>query len=142
MRPRSGRLPDLVTMKRKKTKQQKSRAQQHRARRRKAGRPYEEVVALISSAFDPSAIITRGAWETGPDGRRELDVRIEGTAGGKPTRTMIECKDYNRASTRPIGIEHVDAIESKRGDLNLDAAFICSNAGLPRARLARLLGAA
>ncbi len=65
----------------------------------------------------------------GPDGRRELDVRIEGTADGELKRTMVECKDYNPVSTGPIGIEHVDAIESKKRDLQLDAAFICSNAG-------------
>ena len=100
-----------------------------RSRGQKKGRAYEEVVAEVVGSFDPHAKVTRGAWERGPDGRRELDVRIEGTAGGRLVRTMIECKDYDPASSGPIGIELVDALESKRRDLALDSALICSNAG-------------
>jgi hypothetical protein len=38
---------------------------------------------------------------------------------------VIECKDWNK----PIGIAFVDALESKRRDLRLPVAMICSNSG-------------
>lgn len=54
---------------------------------------------------------------------------IEGAAAERRTRVMIECKDYKPHSTGPIGVEYVDAIDSKRRDLRLDAVLICSNGG-------------
>ena len=64
-----------------------------------------------------------------PDGRRDRDVVIEGTAEGKRRHVLIECKDFNPNSTGPVGIGYVDALESKHRDLGMDVSFICSNAG-------------
>jgi hypothetical protein len=95
----------------------------------KKGRPYERVVAAVVEAFDPRASITQGKWVTGPDGRRELDVLIESTAGGHPTKGIVECKDFNPNTTGPVGIAYVDALDSKRRDVGAQLALICSNAG-------------
>jgi restriction endonuclease len=95
----------------------------------KKGRPYEQVVAAVFEAFDPRASIARGKWVVGPDGRRELDVLIEGTAGGHPTKGIVECKDFNPSRTGPVGIAYIDALDSKRRDLAAQFALICSNAG-------------
>ena len=95
----------------------------------KQGKPYERVVAAVLQAFDPSATVSQGKWVTGPDGRRELDVLIQGTIEGKPTKGLVECKDFNPKTTGPVGIGFVDALDSKRRDLHADFAMLCSNAG-------------
>jgi hypothetical protein len=41
---------------------------------------------------------------------------------------MVECKDWRRR----VGIETIDAIESKRRDVAADMAFVCSNSGFTR----------
>ena len=95
----------------------------------KRGRPYERVVAEVLKAMDRGASVQDGVWVRGPDGRRELDVFIDGTADGQQRRVLVECKDFNPKTTGPVGIGYVDALESKRRDLAIDASFICSNAG-------------
>lgn len=86
-------------------------------------------MAEVARAFDPNANVTQGQWVIGPDGRRELDVLIEGTADGRQTKGLIECKDFNPGTTGPVGIAYVDALESKRRDIGADVSLICSNAG-------------
>jgi hypothetical protein len=98
-------------------------------KRRKKGTPYEEVVSEVLRTMDSGAVISQGVWVEGPDGRRELDIRIVGTFEGKVRRVLIECKDYNPASTGKVGIEHIDALESKRRDLEFHFSAVCSNAG-------------
>jgi hypothetical protein len=95
----------------------------------KRGRPFERVVKDVLSAMDKKSVVRQGEWVTGPDGRRELDVLVEGTVDGTPRRVLVECKDFNPRTTGPIGIGFVDALESKRRDLAADVSFICSNAG-------------
>ena len=79
--------------------------------------------------FDPEASVHRGSWIQGPDGPRELDVEFSGTLAGRHKRVLVECKDYNPASTGKVGIEHVDALDSKAADLRFDLKILCSNAG-------------
>lgn len=95
----------------------------------KKGKPYEQVVAAVLGVFDPGATVTQGKWVAGPDGRRELDVLIEGNAGGVAVKGIVECKDFNPARTGPVGIAYVDALDSKRRDLAAQFAMICCNAG-------------
>jgi hypothetical protein len=94
----------------------------------KAGIEFEQVVGEICREFDPGADVQQGVWEEGPDGRRNLDVVVTGNVEGQRRRIHIECKDYNPARG-PIGIEYVDAIESKHRDMNIDVSVLCSNAG-------------
>ena len=98
-------------------------------RKAKRGSQYERVVAAVLRAMDPRSKVRRGQWVSGPDGRRELDVLVEGNADGQGRRVLIECKDYSPKKTGPVGIQHVDALESKRRDMQADVAIICSNAG-------------
>lgn len=58
-----------------------------------------------------------------------MDVVIEGAAEGHPTKGVIECKDFNPKTTGPVGINYVDALESKRHDVGAQFSMICSNAG-------------
>lgn len=100
------------------------------------GKAYQELVAEIQKAFDPSATIKVSEWINGPDGRRDMDVSIRGTIDGVEKLAFIECKDYDpkRKGSR-VGISVVDALESKRKDLNADYTFICSNSGFTKEAL-------
>ena len=103
-----------------------------RRKRKKKGTPYEEVVSEVLRTMDSGADILQGKWIEGPDGHRELDVTIIGSFEGEERRVLIECKDYNPASTGPVGIEHIDALESKSRDLEFQFSAICSNAGFTK----------
>lgn len=97
--------------------------------KKKKGIPYEKVVAEILASLDPGASVEQGQWENGPDGYRELDVRIKGYFKGHEYKVLVECKDFNPQSTGPVGIQYVDALESKLRDLGYNRGIICSNAG-------------
>ena len=93
------------------------------------GKPFQDFVASVAQAMDPSATVKAGQWVKGPDGRRDMDVLVEGSVDNRPFRVIIECKDYDPNTTGKVGIAFVDAIDSKRHDLRVDAAVICSNSG-------------
>jgi hypothetical protein len=77
-----------------------------------------------------NAKVETGQAVIGPDGAREVDVEVRGTQDGRPYFILIECKDktYGR-SRRRVSIEEIDALDSKRKDLNADLAVLCSNTG-------------
>ena len=90
----------------------------------KAGDAYQDAVAEVARQLDPNARIVVGEWIEGPDGERDCDVGVY-PASASPRFVYIECKDWKR----PVGIEVVDALESKRKDVNADIAILCSNSG-------------
>lgn len=98
----------------------------------KAGKAYEELVAYVVSAMDPDAQVEQGVWVEGPDGRRDMDVFVRGEIDGNKLSILIECKDFDPSSTGRVGIEFVDALDSKRHDLSVDFAVICSNSGFTK----------
>ncbi len=93
------------------------------------GKLYQQLVAEVASAFDPGATVTEGEWVAGPDGRLDMDVAIRGQVDGRAVLAVIECKDFNLESTGKVGREFVDALDSKRHDLGVSIAMICSNSG-------------
>jgi Restriction endonuclease len=95
------------------------------ARSPKPGDAYQNAVASVARSLDPSAEVEVGIWTIGPDGRRDLDVVIRPKQASSFPKVVIECKDWNR----PIGIALIDALESKRRDINALVAMICSNSG-------------
>lgn len=100
---------------------------------RKKGTAFELVVRDISKAISPASIVLHGKWLNGPDGRRDCDVYINSTINGKPNKLLIECKDYKK----PVGVSFIDALDSKRHDLDIDGAIICSNSGFTKAALSK-----
>src|SRR6266478_2449351 len=97
--------------------------------RKRPGKAYQKLVAYVMKAFDPGADVKEGQWIKGPDGRLDMDVAIRGAIDGKPTLAVIECKDFDLTKTGKVGREYVDALDSKRHDLNADVAIMCSNSG-------------
>jgi hypothetical protein len=91
----------------------------------KLGRPYENLVALVAKALHPGARIDVGEWVEGPDGAREIDVSVRGEIDNRQTFILIECKDWKS----DVGIAEIDALDSKRQDLNADKTMIVSNHG-------------
>lgn len=89
------------------------------------GEAYQDAVACVAKSIVPSAAIEVGAWIDGPDGRRDLDVVVRPNEADRLPTVVIECKDWNR----PIGIAFIDALDSKRRDLGMSIAMICSNSG-------------
>jgi len=102
-----------------------------------AGSAFQRLTGEIVQAFDPGAIVEVGKWIQGPDGRRDMDVAVRGILGGKLFILLIECKDYNPKTTGPVGIEFVDALDSKQKDLATDYAIICSNSGFTKDALSK-----
>jgi len=91
----------------------------------KAGFEYQELVAAVASALDPGAKVKTGQWLEGPDGSREVDVEVRGFVNKRAWFILIECKDW----TRPIDIQEIDKLDSKRHDLGADETLIYSNSG-------------
>ena len=91
----------------------------------KSGDAYQKIVADIIQAFYPEAVVTEGEWVEGPDGRRDRDVTIQGEIDGEEVLALVECKDWKK----PVPIGVIDALESKRRDLQAQLCFICSNSG-------------
>ncbi|MCG8493840.1 MAG: restriction endonuclease [Sneathiellales bacterium] len=109
----------------------------------KAGKLYELVVADIVKEMDPGAIVIRGEWIEGPDGRRDIDVLVDGFVDGVRRRVNIECKDFNpKRKNGKIKIPIIDALDSKHRDLGYDLSLLCTNAGFttPAISKARRLG--
>jgi len=100
--------------------------------RKPAGTAYQELVATMARAFDATADVKVGEWVEGPDGRLDMDVAIRGSMDGKPTLVVIECKDFDLTKSGRVGRPFIDALDSKRHDLQADAAFICSNSGFTK----------
>ncbi len=110
---------------------------------KKKGTEYEELVAeIVGSFFHNNCTVAQGVWIEGPDGRRDMDVLIEGVVDGKKIRVLVECKDYDKSKTGRVGIELIDSLDSKRHDLSIDRCLICSNSGFtdPALRKAKRKG--
>lgn len=82
-------------------------------RRDRPGTAYQELVASVVKAFDRTAEVRAGEWVEGPDGRRDMDVSVRGTVGGKPILTVIECKDFDPVRNGRVGISFIDALDFK-----------------------------
>lgn len=107
----------------------------NRKRRKKKGKEFEEVVGEVAQIMDPTSKVSIGKWVEGPDGRREVDVKIIGSYEGDERKILIECKDFDPKSTGAVGIGYVDALHSKTNDLGFDFSSICSNAGFTEGAL-------
>lgn len=75
-----------------------------------------------------NATIEKSVMVSGPDGMRQIDVRIEHTAATHKFTTYIECKDH----TLPLGIGYIDAFSSKIRDLKCSKGVVVSRSGFSK----------
>jgi hypothetical protein len=106
--------------------------------RSKPGDYYTDFVARVLSLLEPDCKVRVGEWIDGPDGRRDMDVEVRGSLDGRSHLCLVECKDWDRR----VGIQVVDALDSKRTDVRADRAIIYSNSGFtaPAIRKAKRVG--
>jgi hypothetical protein len=97
----------------------------------KLGKPYENLVALVTKALHPGAAVEVGEWVEGPHETREIDVSVRGQIDDKQTFILIECKDWKK----DVGVAAIDALDSKRHDVAADKTMIVSNSGFTRPAL-------
>jgi hypothetical protein len=86
---------------------------------------YRNAVSEVIYALQPKARIVVGGMVLGPDGARTVDIQVSSLAAGQQS-TSIDV--IRRSDGKPVGIEAIDAIESKRRDVGT-TALLCSNTG-------------
>jgi len=94
----------------------------------KKGLEYTKVVQELMKVLHPDKTIKINSIINGPDGKREIDVEVRGVFNNKDSFLFIECKDWNR----PVGIEIIDAVDSKGQDLKTDEIIVFSNSGFTK----------
>ncbi|MGB4068965.1 MAG: hypothetical protein WBK08_13125 [Nitrospira sp.] len=88
---------------------------------------YREVVADVLHAFHPQAIIIVGGVMHGPDGVRKVDIVIQSVINRISKSVAIDIVDL--PSGRKAGVDIIDGFDSKKMDINVDIALLCSNTG-------------
>ena len=106
-------------------RKRKPKKPKNNPKKRKAGDAYQDAVGTVARALAPASLVEVGEWIEGPDGERDMDVSVWTVSKTGPPLILIECKDC----TRPVGIGVIDALESKRRDLKVGVAMVCSNSG-------------
>lgn len=107
----------------------RKRPSKNTIKQRKRGLAYQDFVASVIKAMTGEVDIQTEKWIDGPDGRRDMDVIVKGKVNNRDFSILIECKDYDPKTTGKVGIELIDALDSKRQDVGVDSAIICSNSG-------------
>jgi hypothetical protein len=88
---------------------------------------YRNLVAEIIHAFEPKAYVSVSAMTAGPDGTRRIDVLVTSADTVPPLITAIDVFDL--PTDHKVGVDMVDAADSKRADIRANAMLICSNTG-------------
>ena len=88
---------------------------------------YRDVVAEVIHTFEPQAYLSVGGTVLGPDGARTVDIQVWPVSGGVTGPTVIDV--IYRPDNKPVGIDAIDAADSKRRDVRAIAMLLCSNTG-------------
>jgi hypothetical protein len=88
---------------------------------------YRELVATVIHSFEPKADIKVGSWIQGLDGARNIDIEVRSVVDGRPRLMVVEVLDL--LGDRKAGVEIIDALDSKRTDIEAEIALVCSNTG-------------
>ena len=91
----------------------------------------EKLLIIKTGATLPFLVCRRGDfqdWILSGMGVRADDVMVvdvRGAVVGRPHLVIMECMDCKR----PVDVQEIDKLDSKRRDLSAAAAIICSNSG-------------
>lgn len=100
---------------------------------------YEEQIAQVVKALDPTAIVEHNVRVTGQlsEYRRQIDVLVTGTIAGRPIAIAIECKCLSEA----VGLGLVEAFISKIVDIEVTEGILFSSSGFTGPATRRAAGA-
>lgn len=102
----------------------------------KSGKRFEALVHEIYSGIClqyPDANVKLDEKIEGPEGLRQFDVTIRHQMAGIEYLTVVECKDHKR----PVGVEYVEELDSKRRDVHAAKAILVSSVGFQRSAIAK-----
>lgn len=93
----------------------------------KAGKEFENLVAWVQKCLHKHATVTPNAKLRDKDTRRlrQIDVLIELHDGPTKVSVIVEARDHGR----PVGVQYVEEVSSKRVSVGADAACIVSKTG-------------
>lgn len=96
------------------------------------GTKLETIVARIQQMLDPNSRVTHNEWLVDRlENRRQYDVVVRGTFGGRPVLGVIECKDHNRKK----GPDAVEAFAKKTDNLRANFRCMVSRKGFTKQAL-------
>jgi hypothetical protein len=96
------------------------------------GLTLEKVVARIQQMMDPNSTVSHNEKLVDRTGnKRQYDVVVRGSFGGRPILGVIECKDHNRRK----GPDAIDAFAKKVENLGANFGLIVSRKGFTQQAL-------
>lgn len=87
----------------------------------RAGAAFERLGAAVQSKLDPGATVR---WNEKVNGR-QIDATVRGRLGTASVLVIVECRDY----AEPLGIDHVDALDSVRREVGANKAILVTRTG-------------
>lgn len=96
----------------------------------KAGKPYEELVGVLSRYLHKNAIITCNdkIADITTGQKRQIDISIRIKDGPTNFLAIIEARDRSRK----VGVDYIEQIKSKRDSVRADKAIVVSNKGFAK----------
>ncbi len=88
---------------------------------------YREIVAEVIHTLEPHAYISIAGSVLGLDGARTVDILVWPVSGSVSGPIVIDVID--RPDGQSVGIDAIDAADSKRRDIRAKAMLLCSNTG-------------
>jgi len=85
------------------------------------GAAFERLGAAVQAKLDPGSIVR---WNE-KIGGRQIDATVRGRLGSAAILVIIECRDY----AEPIGIDHVDQLDSVRREVEANKAILVTRTG-------------
>ena len=84
------------------------------------GAAFERLRAAVQAKLDPGSVVR---WNEKVGGR-QIDATVRGRLGSAAILVIVECRDY----AEPLGIDHVDQLDSVRREVEANKAILVTRA--------------
>src|ERR1039457_7578666 len=93
----------------------------------KSGKEFEELVTWIHQCLHEKAVITPNdkIQDIHSNHSRQIDISIKIKDGPTSFLGIVEIRDRSR----PVGVDYIEQVNTKRESVGADAAFIVSSSG-------------
>jgi hypothetical protein len=85
------------------------------------GAAFERLGAAVQAKLDPGSVVR---WNEKVGGR-QIDATVRGRLGSAAILVIVECRDY----AEPLGIDHVDQLDSVRREVEANKAILVTRTG-------------